>query len=313
MRYNYRCGSKIIDASMAALGEERGYEAPDGAHEGEVFFKATDGDLDAQASDIVDHLLPQIRNREISLEKIAILYRTANEGSVMAAGLAEAGIPFVRADNQALVRRNSRLSRFVEACARWAAGGWKTAEPRFWRITDEAVGLVLGTNSSVEEEQAIQHELISFLKGSIEARHSTHTWLLNFRHTLIRPWKQRARQSTEDWDVIDEMIDRTDPTGPDGDLSLAHFGGFFEEGGRLVLSTLHSAKGREFDAVILFAMNNDVIAGWREQKRPDDLREARRLFYVGVTRAKHELHVCFRRKAHSPFVKELYDRLHAGQ
>jgi DNA helicase-2/ATP-dependent DNA helicase PcrA len=313
LRYNYRCGRQIIEASMAALGEERGYEAPDGAHEGEVFFKATDGDLDAQASDIVRHLLPQIRDRDISLEKIAILYRTANEGSAMAAALAGTDIPSVRADNQALVRRNSRLSRFVEACALWAAGGWKAAEPRFWRLTDEAVGLVLGTNRSFEEEQAIQQELISFLKSSIEAGDTTHTWLLDFRDTLIRPWKHRARQSTEDWDVIDQMIDRTDPTGPDGDLSLAHFGGFFEDSGRLNLSTLHSAKGREFDAVILFAMNNDVIPSWRDQQRADDLREARRLFYVGVTRARHELHVCFRRKANSPFVKELYDRLQAGQ
>jgi DNA helicase II / ATP-dependent DNA helicase PcrA len=313
LRYNYRCGRQIIDASMAALGEERGYEAPDGAHEGEVFFKATDGDLGVQASDIVQHLLPEIRGRQIPVEEVAILYRTANEGSAMAAALAGTDIPFVRADNHALVRRNSRLSRFIEACARWAAGGWKSAQPRFRRLTDQAINLVLGTNWSFEEEQAIQLELICFLKNSIDAGHSTHAWLLDFRDTLIRPWKQRAREITEDWDVIDAMIDRTDPTGPDGDLPLAHFGGFFEGSGRLNLSTLHSAKGREFDAVILFAMNNDVIPSRRDQRRADDLREARRLFYVGVTRARHELHVCFRRRANSPFVRELYDRLNSDR
>jgi len=313
LRYNYRCGKQIIDVSMAALGEERGYEAPDGAHEGEVFFQATAGDLNLQATDIVEHLLPEIRGREIPLEEIAILYRTANEGSAIAVALAGTDIPFVRADNQALVRRNSRLSRFVEACARWAAGGWKVAQPRFRRLTDEAVNLVYGIHRSFEEEQAIQLELISFLKSSIDAGESTRDWLVKFRDTLLQSWRLHAREVSEDWDVINQMIDRTDPSGPHGDLPLAHFGGFFEGSGRLNLSTLHSAKGREFDSVILFAMNNDVIPSWRDQQRADDLREARRLFYVGVTRARHELHVCFRRKANSPFVKELYDRLKPSQ
>ncbi|MDA2920008.1 hypothetical protein MYX76_11030 [Desulfobacterota bacterium AH_259_B03_O07] len=38
------------------------------------------------------------------------------------------------------------------------------------------------------------------------------------------------------------------------------------------------------------------------------LREARRLFYVGVTRARRDLYLVFQKKLHSPWVKELYDR-----
>ena len=39
--FDYRCGQSIIDASMAALGEERGYTTPDGAQEGELFFHSS--------------------------------------------------------------------------------------------------------------------------------------------------------------------------------------------------------------------------------------------------------------------------------
>ena len=38
LRLNYRSGSRIVTASSYALGEERDYEAPDGAVEGTIFF-----------------------------------------------------------------------------------------------------------------------------------------------------------------------------------------------------------------------------------------------------------------------------------
>jgi DNA helicase-2/ATP-dependent DNA helicase PcrA len=38
------------------------------------------------------------------------------------------------------------------------------------------------------------------------------------------------------------------------------------------------------------------------------LREARRLFYVGVTRARHEVCLVYQEGHHSPWVAELYNR-----
>jgi DNA helicase-2/ATP-dependent DNA helicase PcrA len=40
---NYRCGSRIVSASEYALGEARGYRAPDDAHEGTIFFHPRPG------------------------------------------------------------------------------------------------------------------------------------------------------------------------------------------------------------------------------------------------------------------------------
>ena len=169
--------------------------------------------------------------------------------------------------------------------------------------------LQLSKSGDTQERRAIEHELVTFLWTSIHAGHTTYSWLKEFRNQLIRSWQFRARTVTEDWAAIDEMIARTAPTSADGDMELAHFGGRIEGSGRLNLSTLHSAKGREFDAVILFAMNNDVIPSWQEQRRPDALREARRLFYVGVTRSRRVLYLVFRTGQHSPWAKELYDRI----
>lgn len=313
LRLNYRSGTKIVDASMAALGEERGYESVDGAADGGIFFRGIDGDLDAQANHIINTIIPDLQQREIQLQEIAILYRDATQGNHVAAAAMAADLPIVRADKEALVRRGSRLSRWIEASAAWVAGGWKDGNPRFQRLTREAVGLVLGSGASREERQRIEVELITFLHSSIDKAHTANTWLKALRDELIRPWKARARTVDDDWLVIDEMISKTEPLSENGDTSLAHFSGRIEGSGRLNLSTLHSAKGREFDAVILFAMNRDIIFTNQERQRAASLREARRLFYVGVTRARAELYLLYKKGEHSRLVKDLYDRTRAHE
>jgi DNA helicase-2/ATP-dependent DNA helicase PcrA len=306
LRFNYRCGCKIIDASLAALGEERNYKAPDGTADGAVMFRAIDGGLEAQAKYVVETLIPELTTRGVALEEIAVLYRTATQGNAVADAAIGAGVPILRCDKDALVRRNSRLSRLIEACSRWVAGGWKDGKPRFSRLVQESVALVVGHGASADERHAIQFELINFLWSSIDVPHTANSWLRSLQQQVIRPWRVRARTVVEDWDELDQMISRTDPVCGQ-DMPLAHFGGRSDGSGRLNLSTLHSAKGREFDAVILFAMNNDVMPS-RNDRTPQALREARRLFYVGVTRPRQELHLVFRKDFHSPWLKELYER-----
>jgi DNA helicase II / ATP-dependent DNA helicase PcrA len=75
------------------------------------------------------------------------------------------------------------------------------------------------------------------------------------------------------------MIVNTDPSH-NLDFPLAHFAGRIEGTGRVSLSTLHSAKGREFDAVIMYGMNAGDIPSERDKRTSASLREARRLFYV---------------------------------
>jgi DNA helicase II / ATP-dependent DNA helicase PcrA len=307
LRFNYRCGTSIIEAAQAALGEDRDYRAPDGAHEGNVFFHPVEGDLSDQAALVVDQLIPAIVNRGAPLHEIAVLYRNANHGNEVAQRAQAANIPIVRADTQALVQRSSRLSRFIEACARWVSGGWIDADPPFRRLSSVASALIYGGNASEQEHREVQRELIEFLQSTINAGLSTHSWLVAFRDTLITPWRAHKRTITEDWEAIEEMIGRTDPA-VDGDMPLAHFGGRIEGHGRLNLSTLHSAKGREFDAVVLFGMNDGILPNHFDRRTSQQLREARRLFYVGVTRARQELHLVFTRGQHSPWVEELYRR-----
>lgn len=310
LRLNYRCGTKIIGASMAALGEERDYSGPKDAAEGLVEFVPVEGGLDAQASHIASLLVPALLARGIPLEQIAVLYRTAAQGTSLATAAQGAGIPIVRADTNALVKRSSKLARFLEACAGWVVGGWKNATPPFRRLAYDAVSIVYGRDASDTEIDDIQSDLIGFLRDSLDIAHTTNSWVKAFKRDVLDGWHARSRTATDEWDVADDIIRKTDPV-LGHDMPLSHFAGKIEGSGRLNLSTLHSAKGREFDVVILFAMNDGALPNYHDHKKPEKLREARRLFYVGVTRPRKELYLVYQSKMHSPWVAELYQRVTA--
>ena len=63
-----------------------------------------------------------------------------------------------------------------------------------------------------------------------------------------------------------------------------------EEKNGIILSTMHSAKGLEFERVFLPDVNKDVIP-YKKSIKEEDIEEERRMFYVAVTRAKKYLHV----------------------
>lgn len=57
----------------------------------------------------------------------------------------------------------------------------------------------------------------------------------------------------------------------------------------VVLMTLHTAKGLEFDNVFLIGLEDGVFPHIRSLDDPDELEEERRLAYVGITRARKKL------------------------
>lgn len=82
-----------------------------------------------------------------------------------------------------------------------------------------------------------------------------------------------------------------------------------------ILSTIHASKGLEYDSVYLL----DVIDGVLPAQIPKELKKAekaeleayeeeRRLFYVGITRAKDQLYVFTMKTQHSAFCDELFQR-----
>ena len=94
-----------------------------------------------------------------------------------------------------------------------------------------------------------------------------------------------------------------------------------DDGNRVLLMTLHSAKGLEFPNVYLAGMEDGVFPGYMSitSDNEEEIEEERRLAYVGITRAKEDLTVtCAKQRMlrgetqYNPvsrFVKEIPEQL----
>ncbi len=64
---------------------------------------------------------------------------------------------------------------------------------------------------------------------------------------------------------------------------------------RVALMTLHTAKGLEFDNVFIVGLEDGLLPHERSLENEDELEEERRLFFVGITRAKLRLNITYAR------------------
>ena len=68
------------------------------------------------------------------------------------------------------------------------------------------------------------------------------------------------------------------------------------EAGKVSLMTLHAAKGLEFENVFIVGVEDGLLPHERSRDSEDELEEERRLFFVGMTRAKDNLQISYARE-----------------
>lgn len=115
------------------------------------------------------------------------------------------------------------------------------------------------------------------------------------------------QEASKPFETYDEWFEHID----DYERELKEQGRQQKENQRgIVLSTMHSAKGLEYQAVFIIDANEGVIPH-KKASLDADMEEERRMFYVAMTRAKEYLHIYYTRERFnkdmeaSRFVKEL--------
>jgi DNA helicase-2/ATP-dependent DNA helicase PcrA len=116
----------------------------------------------------------------------------------------------------------------------------------------------------------------------------------------------------ERWENVKEILTATrkfDPSTGSGQAPQESLQKFLEEvaliqetdkidksGNAINLMTIHSSKGLEFPIVFIIGMEDGIFPHSRSLFEPAELEEERRLCYVGVTRAKEQLHLTYCRE-----------------
>ncbi|HEX6995202.1 MAG TPA: ATP-dependent helicase [Gammaproteobacteria bacterium] len=316
---NYRSIQPILDAANALMQDaERQYrkalrsERPSGK---KPVYVSVEDDR-AQALYVVEQILAA-REQGVPLHRQAVLMRTSHHGDALELELVRRNIPYVKYGGLKFLE--AAHVKDVLAVLRWAdnprnrLAGFRTLQllPGVGPATADRCLKVFeasGYSWSVLREYRMPagaaHEwpaLTELLATLAAAREWTGQ--LGLVRRWYEPHLERLYDAPDVRAADIEQLERLsaqyasrerfvteltlDPPQASGDLA----GDPLRDEGYLILSTVHSAKGQEWDVVYLLNVADGNFPNEHATGRRDLIEEERRLLYVAMTRAKQDLHL----------------------
>jgi DNA helicase-2/ATP-dependent DNA helicase PcrA len=319
LEQNYRSTQPVLDAANAVISfaterftknlfsERRSDARP---------FLVSAADEDAQVDYVVTRIL-EAREAGTPLKRQAVLFRAAHHSDALEIELSRRNIPFVKYGGL----------KFLEAAhvkdalcvLRW--GENLRDRVAAFRVLQLLPGV--GPTSAQRAADALAEWAYSL---DAFARHAPPSparadWpslcglLARLRQDvdwqaqmgLVRRWYQphleriydHAHLRAQDLDQLEQIAAHypsrerflseltLDPPQATGD----HAGPPLRDEDYLILSTIHSAKGQEWDNVFILNAADGSIPSDMSTEHPEQIEEERRLLYVAMTRARDQLHV----------------------
>ena len=285
---NYRCAQRIIDGSEIALAppEPRGYRSARDDTEGDLLFIEDDGGLASQATTIANGIIPALNEQGIANDQIAILYVDYMDVPALSVALTDAGIEFAGERDTRYPR--TPFTRWLEDMASWCTTyPESTLDPSFEDVYQEWVHLRTDANVSVGwADLADRSRFHSFLQSLSDAEILLPDWLdcLNDAIDLAAFLADHPRhaEALANWNLIRSQCEIG---GSLEGLTLSNFAKGRGHPNVVTLTTLHSSKGREYDAIIIPGLEEGRLPRYNAPV-PEGVAEARRVLYVGITRAR---------------------------
>jgi len=297
---NYRSTQPILDAANALIGKRLRSVKGTGAKPRHV----TVADDAAQANYVVTQVLDQ-RERGVQLKRQAVLFRSSHHSDVLELELVRRNIPYVKygglkfleaahvKDLLALLRwadnPQNRIAAF-RALQLVPGVGLATAQAIYMRFevgrwpalaaTDRPLAELLGSIAQPEAPWAGQ---VSRVREWYEPHLERLYEQAQVRAADLAQLERLAPNFQSREKFLSELA--LDPPSATGELSGdPHLDEDF-----LILSTVHSAKGQEWDAVYVLNVNDGSFPSEFATGSAALVEEERRLLYVAMTRAKTEL------------------------
>jgi DNA helicase-2/ATP-dependent DNA helicase PcrA len=154
---------------------------------------------------------------------------------------------------------------------------------------DKALGRFVKRFPGLAEVLALLDNLRTGAPSPAQAMEAVHAYYMPLMADVYPDDYPRRQQGLEQLARIAAGYDDLDDFLADMSLENPEDPGNQVHEDRVVLSTIHSAKGLEYSAVLLIDLVEDRFPSKRSMQRPEDLEEERRLMYVACTRARRHL------------------------
>ena len=307
LKLNYRCADRIIKASQTLLTDPGDFESHDG-RQGEIQIYEVERDVRGQADYALGTVVPALlkANPTWKLGDIALLYRTLNEGQAIADAADDIGMRYFRSDNGSPIKR-SRLTEWLTEAAKWCSGGWESGVVsladllRSWRLMRRSL---TREADALEARARLIASLFAHRDGSMQLR----KWLVALRDAALADAFDQEPGLAEEKDNFEDLLKAAEKGGALESYTVEIFGNQGKSPDQINLMTLHSSKGLEFEAVIMVGLEAGAFPNVYERTQ-EQIDEAARLFYVGVTRAKNTVHLMYESNE-SPFITSIRQASH---
>jgi DNA helicase-2/ATP-dependent DNA helicase PcrA len=342
LEQNYRSTQVILDAAgavvsrnLARKGKTLWTDRSSGEKLGLFEARSADEEAEFVASEVARALA------EPGDGSVAVLYRTNAQSRVLEEGLRRRGISYRLVGGFSFYARAeikdalayARLANNLRDDA--AFGRIVNTPPR--GIGDTTLGALAESarQNKLTLWEGLEHELFqkrlpARALSALEGFHALMKELVDDRQRLLlneffksilertrylELLKQENQPGSEDRvENLQELVTAASEAEEQG-ITLAEFldhaalvsdADSYDEHSRVTLMTLHSAKGLEFETVFLVGMEEGLFPHQFSIDDPAGIEEERRLCYVGMTRAKDRLTLCWARQRRS-FARESYE------
>jgi DNA helicase-2/ATP-dependent DNA helicase PcrA len=316
---NYRSLQPILDAANVLMGEsDRGFPKAleSGRPSAQKPWYVTVEDDRAQSLYVVAQVLAA-REAGTALKRQAVLMRNAHHSDQLEVELTRRNIPYVKYGGLKFLE--AAHVKDVLALLRWIdnpknrLAGFRTLQllPGLGPVS---AGRVLDTLADADysfaalaacKVPAAAADDFRALTALIGALRESGEWAGQM--TRVRAWYEphlerlyeaaqvrrgdleqlelmALQAPTRERFVTDLTLDPPQATGDEAGPPL-------KDEDYLILSTVHSAKGQEWDSVYVLNVTDGSFPNEFAAGKPAQVEEERRLLYVAITRAKHDLHL----------------------
>ena len=338
LKENYRSTADIVNASLRLIGhntERFEKEIQAAGNSGMPVQFSVYEDQRAENKKIIDEILAYVQEGG-SYADIAILFRTNTQPRLLMEQLMDYNIPFITRDNIPNLYEHW-IAKDIFAYIHMAQGS--RTRRNFLQVMNRPKRYI--SRENVDEEEIAFDVLLDIYRDKpwiaerieklecdlkVLGRITPFAAINYIRQSVgydefCREYADYRRISEEElFEKLDELQEGAKGYR-DFDAWFTHIEEYTKELKRqsekqrenkngVLLATLHSAKGLEFRTVYIVDVNEGLMP-YKKAVLEADVEEERRMFYVGITRAKEKLKLCSVKKLNnheteiSRFIREM--------